>query len=306
MFDPVRLLLLRELADRGTMTAVAAACGYTSSAVSQQLAVLEREAGVQLLERVGRRVRLTHEGWRLVAHARIVLGALETAERDLRAADTPRGPIDIACFSTFAAVHVVPALVAAQERYPELRLSLHELEPPEALSALRARLCEVAVCYSYNLTPTPAPDELTVHPLAVEPVFLALPTGHACASAMDQSPVDLRRLTDAPWIVGSREDGSATLVRRACAVAGFSPRITHAVDDYQLVLRMVAHGLGVALVPQLVAHAHDPSPDITLRPVANTDLTRAIYAMTHSSLGARPPVDAVLDLLRPRPACDDH
>jgi DNA-binding transcriptional LysR family regulator len=306
MFDPVRLLLLRELADRGTMTAVAAACGYTSSAVSQQLAVLEREAGVKLLERVGRRVRLTHEGRRLVAHARIVLGALETAERDLRAADTPRGPIDVACFSTFAAVHVVPALVAARERYPELRLSLHELEPPEALSALRARQCEVAVCYSYNLTPTRAPDELTVHPLAVEPVLLALPADHACASAMDQSPVDLRRLTDMPWIVGSREDGSAALVRRACAVAGFSPRIRHAVDDYQLVLRMVAHGLGVALVPQLVACTHDPSPDITLRAVANTDLTRAIYAMTHSSLGARPPVDAVLDLLRPRPACDDH
>ncbi|MCW2932224.1 MAG: LysR family transcriptional regulator [Actinomycetia bacterium] len=306
MLDPVRLLLLRELADRGTMTAVAAACGYTSSAVSQQLAVLEREAGVQLLERAGRRVRLTHEGLRLVAHARIVLGALETVERDLRAANTPRGPIDVACFSTFAAVHVVPALVAARERYPDLQVSLHELEPPEALSALRARRCEVAVCYSYNLTPTPTPAELTVHPLAVEPVLLALPTDHTCAPATDGRAVDLRRLTDAPWIVGSREDGSAALVRRACAIAGFPPRITHAVDDYELVLRMVAHGLGVALVPQLVAHAHGPSPDIALRPVANTDLTRAVYAMTHSSLGARPAVDAVLDLLRRPASCDDH
>jgi DNA-binding transcriptional LysR family regulator len=306
MLDPVRLLLLRELADRGTMTAVAAACGYTSSAVSQQLAVLEREAGVQLLERAGRRVRLTREGLRLVAHARIVLGALETVERDLRAANTPRGPVDVACFSTFAAVHVVPALVAARERYPDLQVSLHELEPPEALSALRARRCEVAVCYSYNLTPTPTPAELTVHPLAVEPVLLALPTDHTCALSTDGRAVDLRRLTDAPWIVGSREDGSAALVRRACAIAGFPPRITHAVDDYELVLRMVAHGLGVALVPQLVAHAHGPSPDIALRPVANTDLTRAVYAMTHSSLGARPPVDAVLDLLRRPASCDDH
>ncbi|MET8567488.1 LysR family transcriptional regulator [Streptomyces sp. NPDC004783] len=298
MLDPVRLLLLRELADRGTMTAVAAACGYTSSAVSQQLAVLEREAEVQLLERVGRRVRLTHEGLRLVAHARIVLGALETAERDLRAADTPRGPIDVACFSTFAAVHVVPALVAARERYSGLRVSLHDLEPPEALSALRARRCEVAVCYSYNLTPTPTPAELDVHPLAVEPVLLALPTNHACTPATNGRAVDLRRLTDTPWIVGSREDGSAALVQRACAIAGFSPRITHAIDDYQLVLRMVAHGLGVALVPQLVAQAHGPTPDVVLRSIADTELTRAIYAMTHPSLGVRPPVDAVLDLLR--------
>jgi DNA-binding transcriptional LysR family regulator len=128
MLDPVRLLLLRELADRGTMTAVAAACGYTSSAMSQQLAALEREAGVRLLERAGRRVRLTHEGRRLVAHARIVLGALETAEHDLRAADTPRGP------------------------------------------------------------------------------------------ETDLRAVDLRHLTDAQWIVGSQEDGSAALVRRTCAV----------------------------------------------------------------------------------------
>jgi DNA-binding transcriptional LysR family regulator len=298
MLDPVRLLLLRELADRGTMTAVAAACGYTSSAVSQQLAVLEREAGTQLLERVGRRVRLTHEGLRLVAHARIVLGALETAERDLRAAGIPRGPINVACFSTFAAVHVVPALVTARERYPDLQVSLHELEPPEALSALRARHCEVAVCYNYNLTPTPTPAELDVYPLTVEPVLLALPAEHARASDGDGRPVDLRSLADASWIVGSREDGSAALVQHACAIAGFPPQITHAVDDYQLALRMVAHGLGVALVPQLVAQAHGTSLDVVLVPVGNTELNRAVYAMTHPSLGARPPIDAVLDLLR--------
>ncbi|MEU4469393.1 LysR substrate-binding domain-containing protein [Streptomyces sp. NPDC024017] len=207
---------------------------------------------------------------------------------------------NVACFSTLAAVHVVPALRTGRERYPDLQVSLHELEPPEALSALRARRCEVAVCYSYNLTPTPAPApaELDVRPLTVEPVLLALPAGHACASDGDGRSVDLRSLTDAPWIVGSREDGSAALVQRACAIAGFPPEITHAVDDYQLVLRMVAHGLGVALVPQLVAHAHGPSLDVVLRPVANTELTRAIYAMTHPSLGARPPIDAVLDLLR--------
>ncbi|MFC5662317.1 LysR family transcriptional regulator [Kitasatospora misakiensis] len=297
MLDPARLLLLRELADRGTMTAVAAALGHTSSAVSQQLAVLEREAGVPLLERAGRRVRLTPEGVRLVAHARIVLRALETAEHDLRAADTPRGPVAVACFSTFAAVHVVPALVAARERHPELRISLHELEPPEALAALRARRCDIAVRYGYNLIPEPPPepDEFTRHPLAVDPVLLALPTN----PSTDSSAVDLRDLADALWIVGSREDGSAALVRGACALAGFVPRIAHAVDDYHLVLRMVANGLGVALVPQLVAHAQPPGPDVTLRPVLGTQLTRDVHALAHATPGARPAVDAVLALLRP-------
>lgn len=297
MLDPVRLLLLRELADLGTMTAVAAACGYTSSAVSQQLAVLEREAGVRLLERAGRRVRLTHEGQRLVAHARIVLSALETAERDLRAADTPRGPLTLACFSTFAAAHVIPAILAACEQHPDLHISLQELEPPEALSALRARSCDMAICYSYNLTPTPAPADLDVHPLAREPVLLALPADHASAPDADGA-LDLRELADAPWIVGSREDGSAAVVRRACAIADIPPRIAHAVDDYHLVLRMVAHGLGVALIPQLAADAYGPHPGIILRPVANTEITRTTYAMTHPALGATPSIDAVLDLLR--------
>ncbi len=302
MLDPARLLLLRELADRGTMTEVAAALGHTSSAVSQQLAVLEREAGVPLLERAGRRVRLTPEGVRLVAHARIVLRALETAERDLRAADTPRGPVDVACFSTFAAVHLLPALVTARERHPELRISLHELEPPEALAALRARRCDIAVRYGYNLTPEPppAPEEFTVHPLAADPVLLALPTGHpAEGRAGDVPAVDLRELADEPWIVGSREDGSAALARRACALAGFVPRIAHAVDDYHLVLRMVAHGLGVALVPQLVARAHDPGHAVTLRPVLGVELTRDVHALAHATPGPRPAVDAVLALLRP-------
>ncbi|SDT40216.1 DNA-binding transcriptional regulator, LysR family [Streptomyces sp. TLI_053] len=299
MLDPGRLLLLRELADRGTMTAAAAALGRTSSAVSQQLAVLEREAGVPLLERDGRRVRLTPEGLRLVAHARIVLGALETAERDLRAAaDTPRGPVALACFSTFAAVHVLPALVAARERYPELRVSLLELEPPEALAALRARRCDLAVRYSYDLVPEPAfpAAEFTVHPLAADPVLLALPAGHSA----DGAAVDLRHLADSPWIVGSREDGSAALVRAACALAGFAPRIVHAVDDYHLALRMVANGLGAALVPQLAADAHTPATaDIALHPVRGPQLVRRIHALTLPAPGARPALDAVLALLRP-------
>ncbi|MFB7618799.1 LysR family transcriptional regulator [Kitasatospora sp. NPDC056181] len=297
MLDPVRLMLLRELADRETMTAVAAACGYTSSAVSQQLAALEREAGVRLLERVGRRVRLTPEGWRLVAHARVVLAALDAAERDLLAAGTPRGPVTLACFSTFATVRVVPAMAAARERHPELRISLVESEPPEALDALRARRCDLAVRYRYNLTPAPPEEGFAAHPLAVEPVLLALPADHPCAGPPDTA-VDLHRLADEPWIVGSREEGSTTLLRRACAVAGFAPRLGHAVDDYQLVLHLVARGLGVALVPELAALAHRPGPRLALRPVASVGLTRSVHALTHPDHAARPAVTAVLDLLR--------
>src|SRR5882757_8028537 len=121
MFDLARLRLLRELAHRGTMTAVAAAFGLTSSAVSQQLATMEREARVALLERVGRRVRLTAEGARLVSHAETILQAVEAAELDLRAAgEKPKGELEVACFPTFAKVHLLPAVIRTRNRFPEM------------------------------------------------------------------------------------------------------------------------------------------------------------------------------------------
>src|SRR5687767_122571 len=136
MFDLARLRLLRELAHRGTMTAVGAAFGLTSSAVSQQFAALEREARVTLLERVGRRVRLTAEGARLAAHAETILQAVETAELDLKAAaDTPRGVLEIGCFATFAKARLLPAAIRARNRFPDLHVVIHELESADAIEA---------------------------------------------------------------------------------------------------------------------------------------------------------------------------
>src|SRR5688572_15554854 len=122
MFDLARLRLLRELAHRGTMTAVAEACGLSSSAVSQQLATLEREARTPLLERIGRRVRLTTDGERLARHAETILQAVEAAALDLRGArDTPRGVLGAASFATFAKARLLPAILRARTRYPDLQ-----------------------------------------------------------------------------------------------------------------------------------------------------------------------------------------
>lgn len=153
MLNPVRLRLLREFAEHGTMTAVAELGGLTSSAVSQQLAALEREAGVPLFERAGRRVRLTAEGQRLVRHAHVVLDALEAAEEDLRSASTPRGPVRVACFATAAVARLLPAIATARSRHPGLHVIVHELEPREAVEALRAGRCDVAVAFTYSLIP---------------------------------------------------------------------------------------------------------------------------------------------------------
>lgn len=214
------------------MTAVGAACGYTSSAVSQQLATLEREAGVRLYERAGRRVQLTAEGHRLVRHAQAVLDAIEVAEADLRAAATPRGPLRVAAFATAAAARVLPAFATARAAYPELRLEVRELEPDDAVEALRERQCEIAVTYTYSLLPPAAPPPgLRIETLGDEPVVLALPTDHPATA--------LGMLAEDEWIAGSRLSADHELATRVCATAGFAPRITHAADDYGLVMRMV-------------------------------------------------------------------
>jgi DNA-binding transcriptional LysR family regulator len=293
MFDLARLRLLRELSHRGTMAAVAAAFGMTSSAVSQQLATLERETRVALLERVGRRVRLTAEGVRLVSHAEAILQAVDAAEVDLRAAGKKlRGSLEIACFSTFAKVHLLPAVVRARDRFPDLHVVIHELESADAIEAVRSGRCHVAVSFAYNMTPRPDVAGLVSQQIMEERVLLALPEPWR----IESDPIDLERLASENWIVGSRQTDDRLLAERACAVAGFAPRITHAVDDYDLLLRMVSAGLGVGFVPQLGLR-FPSAASVVVRTPGGAALSRRVLALTRDALTGSPLVRALLSEL---------
>lgn len=272
------------------MTAVGNALGLTSSAVSQQLATLEREARVALLERVGRRVRLTAEGARLVTHAEAILHAVETAELDLKAAgEKPRGVLEIASFSTFAKARLLPAVIRARDRYPELQILIHEIEPADAIEAVRDGRCHLAASFAYNLAPRPDVAGLVSHPLMDEPVLLALPKKWR----REREPIGLALLAQEDWIVGSRQPDDRQLAERACALAGFAPRITHTVDDYDLVLRMVSAGLGVGFVPELALGFSSAKP-VVLRTPGGAPLRRRIDVLTRSALAASPMVRALL------------
>jgi DNA-binding transcriptional LysR family regulator len=290
MLDLERLRLLRELAHRGTMTAVAAAFRLTSSAVSQQLATLEHEARAKLFERVGRRVRLTAEGVRLAAHAEEILRAVEAAELDLKTSrEAPRGTLEIACFPSFAKAYLLPAVIRARKRYPELAVVLHDLEPADSIEAVRSGLCQLAVSFAYSLVPRPDVPGLAATPLLEERVRLALPpTWHSARASLP-----MQRLADADWIVGARGGDDLQLAERACATAGFAPRITHTVDDYDLVLQMVAAGLGIGFVPELGLR-FPSAKSVTLRGIAGLPLHRRITALTRSAMAAAPLVQAVL------------
>lgn len=293
MFDLTRLRLLRELAHRGTMTAVADAFGLTSSAVSQQLATLERETRVALLERVGRRVRLTAEGARLVAHAETILQAVDAAELDLRATgDKPGGTLEIACFSTFAKAHLLPAVIRARDRFPELRVVIRELESADAIEAVRDGRCHLALSFAYNLVPRPDVAGLASQQVMEEPVFVALPKRRRTK----RGPIDLGSLAQEDWIIGSRQTDDHLLAERACAIAGFAPRMTHTVDDYDLMLRMVAAGLGVGFVPAL-ALQYPSAGAVTVRTPGGAPLNRRVDALTRRTLAASPSVQALLSEL---------
>jgi DNA-binding transcriptional LysR family regulator len=284
MFDLARLRMLRELAHRGTMTAVAAAFGLTSSAVSQQFATMERDAGVALLERVGRRVRLTAEGARLVSHAETILQAVDAAELDLRAAgQRPQGELEIACFSTFAKVHLIPAVSRARARFPEVHVIIHELESADAIEAVRDGRCHLAVSFAYNLVPRGDVAGLVSQQIMEEPVLLALPQ----AWRAEDEPIGLERLAQGNWIAGSRQTDDRLLAERACAVAGFAPRITHTVDDYDLLLRMVSAGLGVGFVPALGLR-FPSAATVVVRTPGGAPLSRRVHALTRSALTASP------------------
>ncbi len=296
MFDLTRLRLFRELAHRGTMTAAGAALGLTSSAVSQQIATLEREARTRLLERVGRRVRLTAEGERLAAHAETILQAVESAALDLApSGGALTGTVEVACFPTFAKAYLLPAAMRVRRRHPGLDLVIRELEPVDAIEAVRSGRVHLAVTFAYNLVPKPAVAGLIAQPLLEEPVLLALPK----QARREPEPVPLNRLADAAWIVGSRQGDDRRLAERACAIAGFAPRIAHTIDDYDLLLRMVEAGLGIGFIPEL-ALRFSGAKDVAIRTASGPVLRRKMQAVTRPALATSPSLQALLTELLPR------
>jgi DNA-binding transcriptional LysR family regulator len=255
MIDVRRLRLLLELTRRGTVTAVAEALAYTPSAVSQQLAALEREAGVPLLERSGRRVALTPAGTVLAGYAESVLATLEEASAALAATrDALTGPLRIGAFPSAARVILPPALVALGRDHPALDLMVTELDPADVPDALHSGALDVALTFVYDYVPTTPDPALDTEPLLEEVVYLA--TADAGQANIEERTRTGERTSiedwrDAPWIAGSPGTLCHSLIIRACEAQGFTPRIRHYADDFGTVLALVAAGQGVSLVPQL-------------------------------------------------------
>ena len=251
---------------------------------------------VKLLEPIGRGVRLTEAGLRLVAHAETILNAVEIARLDMGAKSaTPRGVLNIGCFASFAKAQLLDAARLARQLYPDLSISIHEMEPEDASHAVRTGRCDGAIIYAHNLAPLPPPTGFAEHRLLDEPMLLALPM------RLRRLPkiVDLSELADCDWIGGSRGPGGYNLTSRACALAGFAPRITHSIDDYDLLLRMVAADLGVSFAPAMALRSY-PHRDVAVRTPAGPELRRSISLIARPAVASSPGMAALLAQLEGR------
>jgi DNA-binding transcriptional LysR family regulator len=288
-----RLRLLHELHERGTIAAVAEALHFTPSAVSQQLAVLEREAGVPLLEAAGRGVRLTDPALVLADHARALLELVGRAEAELAAAaGRVAGRARVASFQSVALHVAIPAMRQMARTAPDLEVQLVEAEPEESLPALALGDVDLVLADEWHHQPHARPPGVDRRDLWSDAVQLVLPKDHP-AARRHRKAVPLTELAGEVWSAGHPGTGWEEMVLRTCRrLGGFDPEIRHRTNDSVLTLGLVAAGEAVTLLPALV-HP-EARPGVTVRAVAGHTLDRAIYAATRTADATRPSVRALL------------
>lgn len=297
MLELRRLRLLRELHERGTVAAVADALQFTPSAVSQQLAMLEREAGVQLLERAGRGVRLTDAALVLVGHAQALLERAATAEAELAAAaGTISGRARVAGFESVLLRLALPAVESLRRLAPELRIELMEVEPEEALPALALGDVDLVLGDEWQHQPRRMPAGVERHELMSDRVRILLPTRHPAARVHSEA-VPLAELAGDAWTTGHADLGWDEMTRRTCLeLGGFDPDVRHRTNDATISLAIVARGLAVSMLPDLPLP--ERLPGIKKRDIADAHVSRAIFAAARASDHARPSTQAVLRAVR--------
>lgn len=247
MFDARRLLILRELEARGTVTAVARVLHYSPSAVSRQLAVLEEEMGTALLEAKGRRVQLTSAGEALVRRAGPILEQMERAESEVSelavASQELSGRYRIAAFQTVMSDAIPSTLERLARLHPRLQVETCQLEPEEAISALVAHEIDLALEEEYPSRPGPHRADVTRRRLLSDDMVLAVPQAWPQRALPD--------LADLPWVM--EPDGSAARewAMSVCRAVGFEPEVRHVSDDMLVQLNLVQRGHAAALVPEL-------------------------------------------------------
>jgi DNA-binding transcriptional LysR family regulator len=306
MLDLRRLRVLHAVHGHGSVTAAAAVLGYSAPAISQQLARLEREVGMRLTERVGRGIGLTPAAEILVAHTDALLAQLDAAEADVAALrDHVAGSVRLAAFPSAGATLVPRVWAALAASAPHVELDLEELEPDESLAAITQGRLDIAVAHEYDVLPRPLGPEFERRELLADPVFLAVPadwidrlapdaTGAAGATGGAGDGIALAAFAREPFLTARNGTSCAEMTRRACAYAGFVPRVVARANEFPVLLGLVAAGAGIALIPELAA-VHLPGSVRLVRPAR--PIVRQIFAVSRRGGDRKPAVRVVLEAL---------
>jgi molybdate transport repressor ModE-like protein len=294
MFDVRRLKVLKEVAAHGSFSAAADELNFTQSAVSQQIAALEREAGAKLLQRGSGGVRLTDAGQALVRHTEVILAQLEDAERELAAiAGLKGGRVRLASFPSAGATLVTEAVSMYRDRYPEVELSLAEGEPYETVPRLKRGEFDLAVVcdYTHGTGGGRLIEGLDCIHLLDDPLIAVVPDSHPLAA---RKAIRVEQLAENHWVAGCGGGFCSEMLSEACAEAGYRPNITFESDDHNVLLGLVASGVGVTLLPELAA---SPRAGVALRPIAGSNPTRRVYAARAADAHCSAATEAMIEVL---------
>jgi DNA-binding transcriptional LysR family regulator len=295
VFDVRRLVVLREVARCGSLSAAATTLNYTTSAVSQQIAALERDVGVSVLDRGPSGARLTPAGEKLLDHVDRILDAIAAAERELAWQSTAApNVLRVASFASAAAAILPRAIAQFRVRYPRTAIELVDADPDDGVAMLRGAGVDLAVITEVPGEPTQFPD-VNATPVFDDEFFVVLPTHHRLAAA---SEVPFAALSSEQWVVSSATGTcpDTRVFQKACSQAGFSPSVTFRAEDYSTVQGLVAANLGVSLVPSLAALG--ARGDVAVRRVAGQRPMRRISVAAAKQPDAGSPLAGLVSLVR--------
>ncbi|MFC5821631.1 LysR family transcriptional regulator [Nonomuraea harbinensis] len=289
MLDLRRLMLICEFARRGSIAGTAESLGYSPSAVSQQLAALEREAGTSLIDRTARSAELTDAGRRLVAHAERILSMVEEAESDLSAhAGSPAGRVVVTAFPT-AAVAFAPALARSLRRHTELTLRLRQSRSGRGMREVQSGEVDIALVDDWYGRAADS-DNLRVFPLLSDPLVLVVPRKHRLADP--EVPLDLRELRDEPWMATPDGEPSRLAMDRLLMDVGGTKPVPWEFEGLGTILSLVAKGIGIAAVPALALAAGVRG--LSVRDFPGNPVAREVLAVARASSVNRPSVSVTL------------
>ncbi|GGX86346.1 LysR family transcriptional regulator [Streptomyces anandii] len=293
MLDLQRLRALHAVSVHGSVGAAALALGYTSSAVSQQIAKLERETRTVLLERAGRGVRLTDEAHQLVNTASELLAIVERAETELEERrGVPAGRLTVAAFPSAARGLLPPVLADLARRHPGLDARLTEIDPHLSVGLVAKGAVDLAVAHDWDIAPLPAPEGVEHAAIGEDLCDLLVPVGHRLAG---RSGVRRSELGGERWVCQPPGRVCHDWLLRTLRAAGHEPEVVHQAEENPTLVALVAAGLGVALIPRL---GRGPLPEGVVEVPLDPMPVRRLYALWRVGAARRPAIAETVRTLR--------